>query len=182
MKAGRLQLFSKEFEPAVATYSRAIRISPYLAEAYCGRGAAYQGLGDIEHALADFNQAIQYDPRLAHAFVQRARIRTETGDLDGALSDLGRLMELQPSDPELYLNRGICYFRKGLRGEAATEFHRVLKLTNHSDFAEPAKEYLRQLDQAPFGFPLTAPLPPPLPNGVPGPEVLPQPKAKDHTS
>lgn len=182
VKAGRMHLFVKEYEAALAQFSRAIRISPFLADAYCGRGAAYQGLGDVERALADYDRAIQYDPRLSHAFIQRARMRTDTGDLDGALADLSRVMELQPSDPELYLNRGICYFKKGLAADASADFHRVLKLTNHSDFAEPAKDYLVQLEHQASGLPYSSPQQPPQLNGLSEPSALPEARAKDPTT
>ncbi len=36
-------------------------------------------------------------------------------------------MEIHPTDPELYLNRGICFYKKGLLAEAAADFHRVLE-------------------------------------------------------
>lgn len=182
LKAGRMHLFSKEFEPALAAFGRAIRISPFLADAYCGRAAAYHGLGDLDRALADFTQAIQYDPRMANAFIQRARIRIEIGDLSDALADLNRVMEIQPNDPELYLNRGICFFRQGLVPEAAADFQRVLKLTNHTDFAEPAKELLRQLEERAAGPPFSPALRAPESNGVAEPEALPEPRARDSTT
>jgi tetratricopeptide (TPR) repeat protein len=180
LKAGRMHLLLKEFAPAEAEFNRAIRIAPYLAEAYCGRGMAYQGLGDPQRALADFDRAIDIDPRQAHAFIERARIRTEVGELDGALADLNRVMELQPSDPESYLTRGICFFKKRLMLEAAADFQRVLKLTNHSDFAEPAKDFLRQLDGHAVEATPHAQLAPPQANGVTESTALPEPKAEDY--
>lgn len=181
LKAGRMHLLLKEFGPAREEFSKVIKFSPYLAEAYWGRGMAYQGLGDLERGLADFDRAIESDPRQVHAFIQRARIRTEAGDLDGALADLGRVLELQPSDPELYLNRGICFFKKGLALEAAADFQRVLKLTNHSDYAEPAKDYLRRIDghavEASHHAPLT---PPPQANGAAESTALPKPRTEDY--
>jgi tetratricopeptide (TPR) repeat protein len=182
MKAARGHLFQKEYEPALNDFNRALRIAPHLAEAYCGRGAAHQGLGDLDRAIDDYNQAIQRDPRLVVAFMHRARIRTETGDLDGALEDLGRVMEIHPTDPELYLNRGICYGKKGLEAEAAADFHRVLKLTNHSDFAEPAKEYLLRLNLSASSAPEAPPVPLPAPqaNGVADSTVMPEPKTEDY--
>jgi tetratricopeptide (TPR) repeat protein len=180
LKAGRMHLFLKEYGPAQIEFTRAIRISPYLAEAYCGLGMAYQGLGDPQRALAEFDRAIEYDPRTAPAFIQRARIRTETGDLEGALADLSRVMELQPSDPELYLNRGICFFKKGLMVEAAADFQRVLKLTNHSDFAEPAKDFLNRLDGHTAGASAPTSLTPPRANGVTDSTVMPEPKTEDY--
>jgi tetratricopeptide (TPR) repeat protein len=180
VKSGRMHLFLKEYETAAADFSRAIRIAPYLAEAYWGRGMAFQGLGDPQRALAEFDRAIQYDPRQAPAFIQRARIRAEAGDLDGALADLNRVMELQPSDPELYLNRGICFFKKGLMLEAGADFHRVLKLTNHSDFAEPAKDYLRRLDGHTADLSPHPPVTPPQVNGATESTAMPEPKTEDY--
>jgi tetratricopeptide (TPR) repeat protein len=180
VKAGRMHLFLKEFEPALAEFGRAIRISPYLADAYCGRGTAYEGLGEVERALAEYSRAIECDPRLAVAFIRRARIRTEAGDLDGALADLGRVMDLQPTDPELYLSRGICYLKKGLTIEAAADFQRVLKLTNHTDFAEPAKDFLRRLGILSADTPSLPVPPPPQPNGAPESSVMPEPKTEDY--
>lgn len=163
MKSGRMHLLQREYQPAAAEFTRAIRIAPFLAEAYGGRGAAYQGLGDFERALADFDEAIERDPRLVTAILRRAQVRLETGAIDGALADLERVMEIQPTDPELYLTRGICLHRKGQHLDAAADFHRVLKLTNHTDFAEPANEYLRQIE---------APTPAALP-AEPAPAALP---------
>jgi tetratricopeptide (TPR) repeat protein len=182
MKAARAHLFQKEYEPALTHLNRAIRIAPYLAEAYSGRGAAYQGLGDLNRALEDFNQAIERDPRLVAAYLHRSQIRAETGDLDGALADLDRVMEIQPADPETYLNRGICFFKKGLPIEAAADFHRVLKLTNHSDFAEPAKDFLRRLEGATATAPSPAAglLPRPQTNGDTESTVMPEPKTEDY--
>ena len=50
-----------------------------------------------------------------------------------------------PNDPDTYLQRGVCLVKKGLVDDAIADFYRVLKLTNHSDYAEPAKAYLRQV-------------------------------------
>jgi tetratricopeptide (TPR) repeat protein len=183
MKAARGHLFQKEYEHALNDFNRAIRIAPHLAEAYCGRGAAYQGLGDLDRALNDYNQAIQRDPRSVVAYMHRARIRTENGDCEGALDDLGRVMEIHPTDPELYLNRGICLHKKGLEAEAAADFHRVLKLTNHSDFAEPAKEFLLRLgSSASLSAPAALPahMPAPQANGVADSTVMPEPKTEDY--
>ena len=136
--------------PPCASITRPSDAAPDLAEAYCRRGSVYQEMGKTALALADLDRAIECDPRLASAYLERGKMRTESGDLDGALADFGQLMLIRANDPDSYLHRGICLVKKGLVDDAAADFHRVLKLTNHSDFAEPAKEYLRQIleDQA----------------------------------
>jgi tetratricopeptide (TPR) repeat protein len=176
LKAGRKHFYKKEYDAALAEYNQAIESSPHLAEAYARRGCVYQAMGDTARALADFDQAIQRDPRLAKAYLERGKIRTESGDLEGALEDFWRLLTIRADDPELYLNRGVCFLKKGLVNEAISDFQRVLKLTNHSDFAEPAKNYLRQLEKATF----PSPMPFPGPNGPAAPPASPQPRASDH--
>jgi len=173
VKAARAQYFQKEHDKALALYNRLIQIAPYYADAYLGRGCVHHGIGHTARALADFDQAIAHDPRLVPAYIERAKVRTETGDLDGALADFEQLLLIGAPDPDLYLNRGICLFKKGLFQDAAADFHRVLKLTNHSDYADPAKDFLRRLEAQRESPPT---LPAPGANGSPGPAALSQPK------
>jgi tetratricopeptide (TPR) repeat protein len=155
LKRGRMQLAHKNYEAALREYNRAIHAAPHLAEAYCKRGSIYQAIGKPEQALSDFDRAIQCDPRLAAAYLERGKMRTERGEHDAALADFGQLMLIRANDPDSYLHRGICLAKKGLVDDALADFHRVLKLTNHSDFAEPAKDFIRRLLDQPGRLPPT---------------------------
>ena len=96
-------------------------------------------MGKTAQAMTDLDRAIECDPRLPSAYLERGKMRTESGDFDGALADFGQLMLIRANDPDTYLQRGVCLVKKGLVDDAVADFHRVLKLTNHSDYAEPAK-------------------------------------------
>jgi tetratricopeptide (TPR) repeat protein len=146
LKAGRRHHAQKKFKAALREYNEAIQSSPDLAEPYFRRACLYHTMGEKAHAMADLERAIQRDPRFASAYLQRGKMCLESGDYDSALADFGMLMTIRPNDPESLLNRGICLVKKGLWSEAAGDFHRVLKLTNHSDFADPAKQYLRECE------------------------------------
>ncbi len=175
LKTGRQHFLRKEYDAALREYNRATQVAPDLAEAYWGRGCVHQAKGDTALALADFQKAIECDPRFGRAYLERARIRADLGDFDGALADFGQLTVLQANDPGLYLCRGVCFLKKGLHNDAAADFRRVLKLTNHSDFAEPAKNYLRQCESP--TFPST--LPTPNPNGSPSEPSARKPSSHD---
>jgi tetratricopeptide (TPR) repeat protein len=149
LKEGRRHQAEKKFQAALRDYNQAIEASPHLAEAYFRRGSLYQTMGEKALALADFGRAIDRDRRFAPAYLQRGKICLENGDYDSALADYGMLMTIRANDPETHLGRGICFVKKGLVSEAAADFQRVLKLTNHSDFAEPAKHYLRECESTP---------------------------------
>jgi tetratricopeptide (TPR) repeat protein len=157
LKAGRKHLIQNDYEAALVEYNQAVHFAPHLAEAYYRRGCVHRAMGNLSLALADFDNAIERDPRLAAALLDRGKARTETGDLDAALGDFQKLLIMRGNDPEFYLNRGICLMKKGISSEAAADFERVLKLTNHSDFADPAKKYLHQYEAQ-------AKLPPPTAN------------------
>jgi Tfp pilus assembly protein PilF len=175
LKAGRQFFFKKEYDAALAEYNGAIQNAPYRGEAYYGRGCVYHAMGETALALADLDHAIQCDPRLVPAYIERAKIRTETGDLDGALADFGQLMIIRGNDPELFLNRGICLLKRGQVKEAMSDFHRVLKLTNHSDYADPAKNYLSQYE------PQAEPAQPAADsNGTLASRAMPEPKTEDY--
>ena len=177
LKAGRKHFVQKDFDSALREFNQAVDAAPELAEAYCRRGLVYHQMGKTAEALTDLDRAIQCDPRLPSAYLERGKLRTESGDLDGALADFGQLMLIRANDPDTYLQRGVCLVKKGLVNDAIADFHRVLKLTNHSDYAEPAKNYLRQVLEDQSGSPPQFRV-----NGastVPSPS---QPRAQDHAS
>jgi tetratricopeptide (TPR) repeat protein len=151
LREGRRHQAQKKFQAALREYNQAIETSPNLAEAYFRRGSLYLTMGDKTLALADFGRAIDRDRRFAPAYLERAKMCLESGDHDSALADYGMLMIIRANDPETHLGRGICLLKKGLTNEAAADFQRVLKLTNHSDFAEPAKQHLRECESIASG-------------------------------
>lgn len=174
LREGKKLLVQGEHDAAVSEFNRALKISPYLGEAYFHRGCALEAKGDQDASLADFDQALTCDPQHALAYLHRGRLRTERGELDGALADFDQVMIMRPNDPECFLHRGVCLAKKGLLSDAILDFQRVLKLTNHSDYADPARFYLEQLGGE-------NPLPSPLPstNGaahlpVPAPSEAPE--------
>ncbi len=146
LREGRKLLGQGSYPAALVELNTAIEISPYLAEGHYYRGCVHEASGKIDEALADFDQALRCDPQHAHAYLHRGRIRSEKGELDAALADFDQVMIIRPNDAECYLNRGVCLARKGVISDAILDFHRVLKLTNHSDFSEPARFYLKQLN------------------------------------
>jgi tetratricopeptide (TPR) repeat protein len=174
LKSGRRHSFQKEYAAALRQYNEAIKSAPELAEPYFQRGALYQTMGETGLALADYERALARDPRFAAAYLQRAKIHTESGGYETALADFGTFMSLRNNDPDGYLQRGICLMKQGMLEAAASDFQRVLKLTNHSDFSEPAKNYLSICQN-----PANSPSPASSPNGSPSLSAATQPRAHD---
>ena len=162
LREGKIKLAHGDYDAAVSSYNEALKIAPYLGDAYLQRGCAYEAKGDCQAALLDYDQALRNDPQLAGAYLHRGRVRIVLGDLDAAEDDFNRFMTMRPNDVVGYLNRGICLAKKGDVVNATSDFHRVLKLTNHSDFADPARSYLAELEaRESAAAPALNPSPPP---------------------
>ena len=117
--------------------------------AFLVRGELDAALASLNEALADLDQAIRADPNLAPARLARGRLRAGRGELDGAGEDFDRFLCLRPNDIDGLLNRGKLRAQQGREPEAIADFQRVLKLTNHSDYADPARDYLKRLHAEP---------------------------------
>ena len=145
LKEGRIRLHRGDPQGALAEFDQALRISPYLGDAYFNRAAVYQALGRNDEALADLDQALRCDPQIAGAYLARGRLLANRGSLEAADVDLDRYLGMRPGDVEGYLHRGLCRARQGRDVEAVSDLQRVVKMTNHSDYAEPAQAALQAL-------------------------------------
>ncbi|WP_165253062.1 tetratricopeptide repeat protein [Paludisphaera soli] len=145
IKEGRVRMIRGDLEGALDSFNGALRIAPYLGEAYYHRATVYRAMGRTDDALVDLDHALRCDPQLSGAYLMRGRLLTERGELATAEADLDRYLVMRPSDVEGYLHRGLCRAAEGRDVEAVADLQRVLKLTNHSDYAEPARAELDRL-------------------------------------
>ena len=85
-------LVEGNYEEAIIAFTAAIEIDPNRAEAYMGRGDAYDGSGETEEnltaALADYETAVALDETLVDAWLRLAEVYISRGDYDMALEVL----------------------------------------------------------------------------------------------
>ena len=61
-----------EYKEAIDDYDEALRIDPYFAPAYNGRGLAQNALlGQYESAIEDYTHALRIDPNYVTAYDNR---------------------------------------------------------------------------------------------------------------
>jgi len=58
----------KEYDKAIADYTKAIQIDPKFASAYSNRGSAYGMKGEYDKAIADFNKAMELNPGIMYLY------------------------------------------------------------------------------------------------------------------
>ncbi|MFC1864332.1 fused MFS/spermidine synthase [Chloroflexota bacterium] len=117
-----------ELKEAVAEYDEAIRLNPYLAEAYYNRGNTYQKMGQFQRALNDYDEAIRLDPQDNTAYNNRGNTYTGLGQFQRAIQDFDQAIDLNSQNTEVYNNRGIAYANLGQFQRAIQDFNQAIRL------------------------------------------------------
>jgi tetratricopeptide (TPR) repeat protein len=134
-----------DYDRAIAEYSIAIKVDPKRTETYVKRGLAWSHKGDYDRAIADFERALKRDPALGTAYLNRGIVLAARGDHEGAIADFDRAANFGATDVAARLHRGLSLAKQGEADRAAADFRGVLRLTNHSDYVEPARFHLAML-------------------------------------
>ena len=83
-----------QYEKAIKSYDKAIRLNPKTANAYNKRGVAYQSLGQYDKAIQDYDEAIRLDPENASAYHNRGIANEALGNSLQAEQDSAKSKEL----------------------------------------------------------------------------------------
>jgi tetratricopeptide (TPR) repeat protein len=141
--------YAGNFDRAIAEYGIAIRVDPARPECYVKRGLAWIEKGDYGRAIVDFDRALKIDPDHGAAHLHRGVVLAARGDHLAAIDEYEKALQLDPTDAAPLLHRGLSLARIGESERAAGAFRHVLRLTNHSDFTEPARFHLTMLESEP---------------------------------
>ena len=96
----------KDYEGAIADYTKAIEINPDFGTAYNNRGISKRKLNDYYGSIADFTKAIEINPDFAIAYSDRGFSKYSLKDYYGAIADYTKFTELDPDNPVAFFLRG----------------------------------------------------------------------------
>ena len=118
----------KRLDEALASYDKAIALSPDYAEAFSNRGVALMELKRLDVALASYDKAIALKPDYAEAFNNRANALKELKRLDEALASYDKAIALKPDYAEAFSNRGNALMELKHLDEALASCDRAIAL------------------------------------------------------
>jgi tetratricopeptide (TPR) repeat protein len=118
----------KDYDKAIADYTKGIEINPQSAEAYGGRGDAWYGKGDYAKAIADYTKAIEINPKDAGSYHNRGLAWYVKKDYDKAIADFTKAIEINPKDAGSYHNRGLAWQGKGDGVKAIEDYAKAKEL------------------------------------------------------
>jgi WD40 repeat protein/serine/threonine protein kinase len=116
----------KDWEKAVADYTRALELEPDLAEAYRHRGRCHAELAQLDQAAADFAEALARAPETPNPWWPGAPgLADEVAGRDDLFAGVARR---RPNDRLLGIARVQALARRGRWREAETVLARVIEL------------------------------------------------------
>lgn len=144
--------FIKDYNKALADYSKCIQLDSTFHRAYSNRGVLYYNLaengkkdGSITKAstldslyllaIKDFDHALKYKSDNTDAWIGRANTYSTLNKFDLALPDYNRYIELDPENAKAYLWRGIALSNLLRYNESLTDFNKCLEMTPNNDNA-----------------------------------------------
>ena len=160
---GYLYANKREYDLALADWTKAIDLDPEDAGVYRNRGTAYLFKGDFDSAIQDLNKAIDLDPEEAGVYNNRGLAYTGKSDFDLAIQDHSKAIDLAPEDANAYNNRGLACAGKSDFDSAIQDFNKAIDLdpeyagaynnrghayTGKSDFDLAIQDYSKAIDLA----------------------------------
>jgi tetratricopeptide (TPR) repeat protein len=103
-------------------YVAALRINPYLSEAYNNLGVLLRRQGKREAAAASYRRALAINPDKSSFLSKLGNVLRELGQFEAAAACHRKAIELSPDKPEPIYNLGIVLRDMGHRKEALACF------------------------------------------------------------
>jgi tetratricopeptide (TPR) repeat protein/predicted aspartyl protease len=112
----------RDYERALADFSRAIEMQPATAEYYFRRGVVREELQNAAGAIEDFNHVIELQADHIPALVARAEMRIREHDRDAARQDLDTVDRLVPKQANVRMEIAADYEQSDLHEAAIVQY------------------------------------------------------------
>jgi tetratricopeptide (TPR) repeat protein len=133
---GRAYCAVKQYDKALADFTKATELDPKYAYAWEMRGSLYFQLQQFDKAAADFTRAIELGQKFELAWRRRALAYRGSQQYDKAIADYTRAIEVKPELAENWSGRGITYWRLGQWALSQADAGKALHLQPDAHFLQ----------------------------------------------
>lgn len=119
----------RDYDRAIADFSRIIQFEPNIAYVYTARAKAYLSLLTLDAAIADYDKAIELDPNNPETYRERGVAFYLNNDTDLAIADYSKAIELDPNNAQAYSQRAdIYYWKKQDQDRAIADYSKAIEI------------------------------------------------------
>lgn len=110
-RTGEKELKDKQLNPALASFTQAIKMDPNLVEAYVNRAEVYTQLGEKDSAINDLDVVNKLDPKDDESWLKNGNLNFEKEDYQKAASKYASYLDLEDKELLIY-DKAITSYKK----------------------------------------------------------------------
>jgi tetratricopeptide (TPR) repeat protein len=122
------QIARRDYDAAIADFTKVIEFNAYYADAYYGRGLAQAGKGNYDAAIAEYDRAVEFIPPVIEAFSARGTAKLAQGKVDEGLADFDEAVKADPKNATSYQSRGDALKAQGKLAAAEDSYRAAARL------------------------------------------------------
>jgi tetratricopeptide (TPR) repeat protein len=124
---GIVQWQKGDFEGAIASLDKALKIKPDYHGAWNSRGISLGNLGRLEEAIASFDKALEFKLDFHEARFNRGVALYRLGRLEEAIASWDKALEIKPDYHEAWYLRGVVLGNLGRLEDAIASYDKALE-------------------------------------------------------
>lgn len=125
---GVQQFNMEDFQGAIASYDKALRILPDAHEIWYNRGNALFKSGRIEEAIASYNKALEYKSDKYEAWNNLGNAQFKIERFAEAIVSYDKALKIEPTYQQAWYNQGVALGHLGRLEEALAAYDKALYL------------------------------------------------------
>ena len=119
------------YENAIELFTDVLsRCDVYDAQAYYGRGLAYDKLEDFDSAIKNYSYAIEINSNYWKAFYNRGCVYFDLKKYELAIKDFSKAIEINPNESGAYLIRGHAKIKLGKIEDGYRDIRKSYKINS----------------------------------------------------
>ena len=137
---GLKQASAGDFQGAIDSWNKALKLNPNLAEIWHNLGSALGRLEQYPEAIESFNHALEIDPQSYQAWNDRAHAFSQMQQWEQAIDSWNKAIALNPGNYQFWYHRGCALEQLQRFDEAIASYEKTLEIS--PDFQPARSKYV----------------------------------------
>ena len=117
-----------QYEEAISTYKKALKLKPDYAEAYNNLGNIFNKIGKNEESILNYREAIKLKPDYTDAYYNLGVILISADKYAEAITNFNRVIEFKPDHSDAFGNLGVAFNKLDRYDDAIVCYKRAIEL------------------------------------------------------
>ena len=137
---GLKQASAGDFQGAIDSWNKALKLNPNLAEIWHNLGSALGRLEQYPEAIESFNHALEIDPQSYQAWNDRAHAFSQMQQWEQAIDSWNKAIALDPGNYQFWYHRACALEQLQRFDEAIASYEKTLEIS--PDFQPARSKYV----------------------------------------